>query len=202
MVERRLALTLNRKGEYKLPTKFHREIYEGLGIRNADFLKIPNKITQEIIDNIAIDLIDLSKYLEIPLPKIGLTIPWDGGGSKSMLSSHANYSISDILASATVDDNLHPEGIIQYSPFYLKSYVSSRMGIEQDIEYPPLPLRVLNGHEAFHLWQYKNKRDQVLRDVHILENEDLEAWNKTKTEIEARGFEKTWLQEINDLPYS
>ena len=174
-----------------LKTQFHLEIYRGLALGEAGFLRIPDFIEGMIIYNIAADFVVLSEDLDIPLPRIGLTITW--GSNNPQLSG--NYSVRDIIANATVN-NHYPEGIVRYSPFYLKSYVSSKLGIEQDIECSPVPLSSVNGHEAYHLWQYRNQRDRVLRDVHVLENEGLDEWNQTQTEIDARKFEKRWLERV------
>lgn len=196
MNERDLRFFAKAEDKPKLKAQFHEEIYKGLALGEADFLKIPELIEQGIVHTIANDFVSLSEYLNIPLPRIGLTKHWNDNTPQEQ----GSYDIRDVLAAASVDEQ-YPEGIVVYSPFYLKRYVSYKMGIEQEIDSPPLPLSQLNGHEGLHLYQYRYNKKAWIKHALILKEQGFSAFSETQTEKDAMEFEKKWLEIVYNPVY-
>ena len=138
-----------------------------------------------MIKFISSNLIEISGHLRIPLPQVGLIHGWN----QKLHGYTQNHENREVLANDSVDNN-HPDGIIRFSPFYIKSEITYRMGIDQR---PALPFGFIIPHENFHIWQYHNQYEQVTRDCQLMENGGLSAWAQTKTEIEADEFAKSWI---------
>ena len=165
--------------------KYKQQIAQGLDFNGAGFLKTPKEVEQRMLNEISSNLIEISGHLRIPLPQVGLIHGWN----QKLHGYTQNHEIREVLANASVDNN-HPDGIIRFSPFYIKSEITYRMGIDQR---PALPFGFIIPHENFHIWQYHNQYEQVTRDCQLMENGGLSAWAQTKTEIEADEFAKSWI---------
>lgn len=173
-----------------LRTKYQQEIYEGLALEEATFLEIPRYVQTNIVSKIESSFIALSKILSIPVPEIGLTMSWSG---ESYIRVPKGDRIEDIIAQADFDES-NQIGIVRYSPFYLKSLISNKLGVGQDIEIQPHPLEGVTAHEGFHIWQYMNQGEQIKRDFQIALREGSRGFNQTRTEQEAIEFQNSWLR--------
>jgi hypothetical protein len=166
--------------------KLKQQVTLGLDLDSAGFLKIPGEVREDIVGEIALQLLDLTDYLDIPIPKIGLIREWNESIPDLLELDVPNR---DVLAIASKDPLFNVEGIIKFSPAYIKSLVTHRMGIDQK---PIIELTELVAHECYHLKQMAVNIDQVIVDSERIRTEGLGAWRRTVTEREARKFEKEW----------
>lgn len=168
---------------------FKRDIYKGLELERAGFLRIPKQVEEELIDEIAVTIASTSKDLGKPLPAVSLIHGWD----EPLPGYDTNHEIREVLANATLSEDV-PNGIIRISPFYLKEEITVRINgffsQEGDARYP---LNFVLPHEDFHIWQFKNMPEQVLRDTEILKREGLAQWSQTRTELDASQAANNWI---------
>lgn len=181
----------NQKIEEENLKSFKTEIYKGLDIDGASFLKLPREVEEKFVDDFANILIATSTHLKKSLPEIGLIHGWN----EPLDGYSENHEIREILANATVDEN-YQNGIIRVSPFYLKSEFTRRIGFGQadNDGSAILPLNFLLPHEDFHIWQFLNQEDRVVEDCRKLATGGLASWNITKTEAEANEFANIWIK--------
>lgn len=169
---------------------FKKEIYDGLDLERAGFLKVPKAIEQELIGEIAVTLFKTSDELDKPLPKVALIHSWN----ESLPGFEENNEIREIIAHATLDE-ANPNGIIRISPFYLKEEFTGRINgfysREGDARHP---LGFVLSHEDFHIWQYEHQLEQVLRDTNILKTQGLDSWGQTRTELDANQAANNWIK--------
>lgn len=181
----------NQKPEEEKLKSFKAEIYKGLDINGAAFLKLPKEVEEKFINDFAKILIATSSHLRKQLPEVDLIHGWN----EPLDGYSENHEIREILANATVDEN-YPNGIIRVSPFYLKSEFTRRISfgsIDNDLG-TILPLNFLLPHEDFHVWQFLNQKDRVVKDCKVFAKEGLAAWSKTRTEIDANEFANIWIK--------
>ena len=170
---------------------FKAEIRKGLDIDGASFLKLPKEVEESLIADFAKTLTATSEYLKKPLPKVGLIHGWN-----EPLSGYAeNHQIREIMANATVDDK-YPKGIIKISPFYLKPEFTRRFNFSLKVEPENAlhPFPFLLAHEDYHIWQFLNQYERVVRDCEAFAEGGLTAWKKTQTEIDANEFANYWIK--------
>jgi hypothetical protein len=143
---------------------------------------------RELINNSAADhLVRTVRYLQLPgIPEISLLFPWEITENKSNDSKGET-----IYANAYIDKDF-PNGLIRISPVFIESFVIK--SIREEGNWSILHLGALLAHESFHLWQYIHIPEKVERDLTIYGNLDLNIWNQTQTEREAKEFEKYWIE--------
>lgn len=171
---------------------FREEIYHGLDIDGAGFLKLPVEVEEGLIHDFSKTIKATSTHLKKPLPRIGLIHGW----SEPLEGYSENHEIREILANATVDEN-YPNGIIRISPFYLKPEFTRRInaGItERSGNDALMPFSFLLAHEDFHVWQFLNQHDRVVEDCKTFNIGGLSAWGQTQTEIDANEFANNWIK--------
>jgi len=165
----------------KLKAKFALSVnWEGAG-----FIRTPPEIIDQINEEAADNLMRLKCHLNLfSFPTVGLLTDWN-----EVLPEESRL-MQDVYADAIVDQ-VFPHGRIRISPSILKAIVTEKTGIAHP---PPIPLSGILGHEVFHIWQFLHTPQQVERDVSTHMSMGIEAWTQTKTEIEAREFERHWIE--------
>lgn len=169
---------------------FKRDIYKGLDLDRAGFLRTPKELEDKLIEEIAVTLTKTSKDLGMPLPTVSLIHGWD----EPLPGYEANQEIREVIANATVSED-YPNGIIRISPFYLKEEIAGRVinslfSAEGIARYP---LGYVLPHENFHIWQFKNMPEQVSLDTETLKREGLTEWGQTRTELDACQAANNWI---------
>jgi hypothetical protein len=190
-MERKFDFSFKTQKEQGSIDNFREEIYCGLDIDGASFLKLPSDVEEGLINDFAKTLIATSKNLQKPLPRVRLIHGWN----EPLDGYSENHEIREILANATVDENF-PNGIIRISPFYLKPEFTRRFNSSREDESGNAitPLSFLLAHEDFHIWQFLNQYNRVVEDCKALGEGGLAAWNHTQTEIEANEFANNWIK--------
>lgn len=183
------GLSHKKEGKGNRLENFKAEIYKGLDLERAGFLRIPKEVEEKLIADIAVTITNTSKDLGKSLPAIALIHGWD----EPLPGYEANHEIREVLANATINEEF-PNGIIRISPFYLKEEISERInGLFSKEGDARFPLSFVLPHEDFHIWQFKNMPEQVLRDTEILKNEGLSKWSQTRTELDASQAANNWI---------
>ncbi len=118
---------------------------------------IPNsrKTTRErVVSEISSTILDFSKLKKIPAPNVGLMAEWSEVGSRER-----NWVIPAV-SNITQD---HPDGIILFNPIYFQAFFSQHDKLNiTNLRYQS-SIRVLTGHEAYHIWEKKKFPNAVLR---------------------------------------
>jgi hypothetical protein len=164
--------------------EYEGEIYRGIDMDGTGFLKLPKVIEAAVIFDFAKILTETSDHLNKPLPVVTLMHGWN----EPLAVYSQNYDAREILANASVNKD-YPDGIIRISPFFLKSEFTAR--IASNVTVPPLEF--ILAHEDFHIWQFLAQPDQAMADCKVLSEKGLDAWNSTRTEIDANEFGKAWI---------
>lgn len=189
MVGERLRSIFKPQGEHLAGYKD--EIYQGLDLDGAGFLKLPKEIESGLVNDFAKTLTATSIHLKKFVPEVGLIHGWN----QPLEGYSQNHEIRDVFADASLDKD-YPYGIIRISPFYLKSEFTKRLnhGVREDLEYNIHPFRFLLAHEDFHLWQFLNRYEKTVKDCKVFKTGGFAAWNQTQTEIDANEFANYWIK--------
>lgn len=147
---------------------------ESLGIRK----QTADAMIMEIVQGIYIS----SQFLRISCPDaFGLMTDDEIGVLPS------GHSVPPLLPLATSGTTAEcPNGVVNYSPFYLREVAKS---IERGFE--PIALSSLietSFHEVYHLWQRKAYPRELERDRMIRRMSGKTAWKETWSEREADRF--------------
>jgi hypothetical protein len=184
-----LGIFHKKEGRGNKLENFKADIYSGLDLERAGFLKMPKEVEERLIEEIAVTLANTSRELSKPLPTVSLIHGWD----EPLPGYETNQEIREVIANATINEDF-PNGVIRISPFFLKEEIAGRVnGLfsqEGDARYP---LAYVLPHEDFHIWQFKNMPDQVYIDTETLKIEGLSKWNQTRTELDARQAANNWV---------
>ncbi len=159
------------------------EIYKGLELEEAGYLKMSSAVKENIVGELEDQTQRLSKFLRIPIPSFGLLFGWKEDPGESFFS--------DATLLATSAKNIEfPNGIIRYSPLFLKDHINFRMGAPYK---PSFSLAEVNAHEALHLWEHKYDRKTILANCKAIEIGGLKGWSNTSSERFAAAFAKNWV---------
>lgn len=161
----------------------------GLAWKRARVLDASPVVFEEINGEIGDHLLRLTDYLKLPsVPDVILTRDW-----ADFAAPERQDQPDRIIAEAYFDKDIPTRGIIRLSPGFLKGIVDKKMGRRKDL---PLPLELVLGHESFHLWQFKQEETarQLDKDLAELKARGFDGWNLTKSEVDAREFERFWLE--------
>lgn len=191
MISERLGLIFKSQEEQKHLASYRNEIYQGLDLDGASFLKLPKEIEDGLVNDFAKTLTATSRLLKKSVPEVELIHGW----SQPLEGYEKNHEIREVLANALLDKD-YPSGIIRISPFYLKPEFTKRLnlGVGKDSEYNTCPPQFLLAHEDFHVWQFLNQYEKIVEDCKVFKTGGLSAWNQTQTEIDANEFANYWIK--------
>ena len=161
-------------------------IEHGLDWQGAGALDASPVVFEEINREVGDHLLRITDHLRLPsIPDVLLIRDW------TKLTPERQEPEEEVIADAYFDADIPNRGIIRLSPDYLKTVVDRKMG---RLSHLPLPLPLVLGHEGFHLYQFLVSPAQIAQDIREKGQKGLSAWIVTKSETQAKEFERYWLE--------
>lgn len=202
MLERDLKLYFKTAGEpsQEALADITASVQSGLKLEQGLRRKATREVVDAMVREIALSTYYAADFLHIPpWPNFGLTYEW---GKKPPKKQRKHRRV--ILANATVGiDN--PYGRIGFSPLYLGAIADFLMGRNYDRALNwgnGEPLAKITAHENYHVWQYFVYPKTMEKETEVLSSSGgLRAWEKTRAERTARGFEDIF-EGARNSPYS
>jgi hypothetical protein len=183
-IERMHQFFLNHKVEEEELNRIRGTVSLGIRLKEKYGLQILEETEAEMVEQISQGLYLASQYLHLPVPdEVGFIEGKKGIPDRNI--DGGNYSLADNAVSEEC-----PNGIICYSPFYLKQIADCIERVDGNPGYyeAMYSLMLVSSHEIYHTREHAKFPRMLRRDVDILENSGIEQWNNTHAERGAKLF--------------